>query len=98
VHLVQSRIDEAIHWLEKAVRANPDHPLIHAHLASAYALSSDSARADNELAEARRLSADDRYTSLRHLKATGYFGVPMVRALIESTYFVGLRKAGMPEV
>src|SRR5262249_44111496 len=38
VHLVQSRTEEAIVWLEKAVRANPDHPLIHAHLASAYAL------------------------------------------------------------
>jgi len=27
--------------------------------------------------------------------ATAYFGVPKIRALFESTYFVGLRKAGM---
>jgi hypothetical protein len=27
----------------------------------------------------------------------GYWGVPKIRALCESTYFAGLRKAGMPE-
>jgi hypothetical protein len=27
----------------------------------------------------------------------GYFGVPKVRALLEAAYFVGLRKAWMPE-
>ena len=26
-----------------------------------------------------------------------YLGVPKIRALYEATYFVGLRKAGMPE-
>jgi hypothetical protein len=51
-----------------------------------------------ELAEARRLSADDRYSSLARLHAViGYWGVPKVRALFEATYFAGLRKAGMPE-
>jgi hypothetical protein len=33
----------------------------------------------------------------RRLMALGSFGVPMTRALFESTYFAGLRKAGMPE-
>ena len=97
VHLVQSRINEAVHWLEKAVRANADHPLIHAHLASAYALSGDITGAASELAEARRLSRDNRYASINRLSATGYFGIAMVRTLFENTYFVGLRKAGMPE-
>jgi hypothetical protein len=27
----------------------------------------------------------------------GNWGVPKIRALFEATYFVGLRKAGMPE-
>jgi hypothetical protein len=27
----------------------------------------------------------------------GHWGVPKVRALVEATYFAGLRKAGMPE-
>jgi hypothetical protein len=29
--------------------------------------------------------------------ARNYWGVPKIRALFEATYFVGLRKAGMPE-
>ncbi len=95
--LLQSRTDEAILWLEKARSANPAHPPTHAFLASAYALKGESERAATELAEARRLSGDDRYSSIAHLQAVGYFGVPKVRALFEATYFVGLRKAGMPE-
>ena len=50
-----------------------------------------------ELAEARRLSVDGRYSSVTRLKAVGYFGVPKVRALFEGTFFAGLRLAGMPE-
>jgi adenylate cyclase len=96
VHLIQSRIDEAIVWFEKARSANPLHPLNHAHLASAYALRGETERATLELAEARRLS-DGRYSSIACLKAAQYFGVPKVCALFEATYFAGLRKAGMPE-
>ena len=97
VHLVQSRIDEAIVWLEKARSAMPAHPLPHAHLASAYALKGDNERAAGALAEARTFSADDRYSSIAHLKAVGDFGVPSVRALYEATYFAGLHKAGVPD-
>jgi len=49
-----------------------------------------------ELAEARRLSPDDRYSSLARLR-TVYYGSPKHNALREATYFAGLRKAGMPE-
>jgi tetratricopeptide (TPR) repeat protein len=102
VHLLQSRTDEAIVWLEKARSAIPAHPLPHAYLASAYALEGDTERAATELAEARRLAGDDRYLSIARLKAvgywgSGYWGVPKTRALFETTYFAGLRKAGMPE-
>ena len=47
----------------------------------------------------RRLSGDDRYTSLERLRAFwGAVGMaPKVRTLYEATYFAGLRKAGMPE-
>jgi tetratricopeptide (TPR) repeat protein len=95
-HLLQSRIDEAICWFEKARGANSEHPLPHAYLASAYALKGDRGRAAAELAQARKLSADDRYSSIARLKAMGPFGVPKIRALFEATYFVGLREAGMP--
>ena len=98
-HLLKSRTDEAIVWFEKARNANPLHPQPHSWLAAAYALKSDSKRAAAELAEARRLNSDDRYSSIARLKAApgNFFGVPNIRALYEATYFAGLRKAGMPE-
>jgi hypothetical protein len=40
---------------------------------------------------------DDRYSSIARLRAIGYLGVPKVLAVHEATFFVGLRKAGMPE-
>jgi adenylate cyclase len=97
VHLLQSRTDEAILWLEKARSANPALAPAHAQLASAYALKGESERAAAELAEARRLTRDDRFSSIARLQAVGYFGVPKIRALYEATYFAGLRKAGVPE-
>ncbi len=96
-HLLQSRTDEAILWLEKARRANPQQALTHAFLASAYALKNATERAGAELAEARRLSIDDRFASIARLKAYWSFAVPEIRALHEATFFAGLRKAGMPE-
>jgi TolB-like protein/DNA-binding winged helix-turn-helix (wHTH) protein len=99
VHLLQSRIDEAIPWLEKARNALPGMP--HPYLAAAYALKGETERAASELAEARRLSGDGRYSSIARAKAdgpiSGYWGVAKIRALVEATYFAGLRKAGMPE-
>jgi tetratricopeptide (TPR) repeat protein len=97
VHLLQSRTSEAIVWFEKARNANPVRSIVHAHLASAYALKGETEHAVAELAEARRLSGDDRYASIGRLKAVGYFRVSKIRALYEATYFAGLRKAGMPE-
>ncbi len=99
VHLLQSRIDEAITWLEKARNALPGVP--HPYLVAAYALKGETERAAAELAEARRLSGDDRYSSIARAKAdgpvAGNWGVPKIRALVEATYFAGLRKAGMQE-
>ena len=97
VHLLHSRIDQAIFWLEKARSANSAQPVYRAHLASAYALKGETERAATELAEARRLSADDRYSSIAHLTAAQYFGGPKIHALLETTFFAGLRKVGMPE-
>jgi adenylate cyclase len=97
VHLLQSRTNEAIAWFESARNANPAHPNIRAQLAATYALNGETDRAAVELAEARRLSADDRFSSVARLKAAQYFGVPKIRALFETTYLAGLRKAGLPE-
>ena len=97
VHLLQSSTDEAILWFEKARSANPEHPLPHAYLASAYGLAAEVEQAVGELAEARKLGSDDRYSSIARLRAVGPFGVPKIRALFEATYFVGLQKAGVAE-
>jgi adenylate cyclase len=96
IHLLQSRTEEAVVWLEKARGANPRHSGPHAWLASAYSLKGEDGRAAGELAEARRLSDGDRYRSISRFKAALGFG-PRLLALCESTYFAGLRKAGMPE-
>jgi len=100
VHLLQSRIDEAIVWLEKGRSARPTVPFPRSRLASAYALRGETERAaEAELAEARRLDGGDLFSSIAHVKADSvlWWGVPKIRALFEATYLAGLRKAGMPE-
>lgn len=94
---LQSSTKEAIVWLEKARNHSPALPGIHAQLASAYALDDETERAALELAEARRLSPDDRYSSIVRLRTVNSWWVPKIRALMEATYFAGLRKAGVPE-
>ena len=61
VHLLQSRTNEAVGWLEKARNAAPAHAGIHAPLASAYALGGETERAAAELAEAQRSAGDDSF-------------------------------------
>jgi tetratricopeptide (TPR) repeat protein len=96
VHLLQSRTDEAVVWLEKGRSAMPAVPSFHGRLAAAYALRGETERAASELAEARRLGRERSYSSIARMRA-GYWGVPKIRALYEATYFAGLRKAGVPE-
>jgi TolB-like protein/class 3 adenylate cyclase/tetratricopeptide (TPR) repeat protein len=98
VHLLQSRIDEAIIWLEKARSAVPAASDVRSRLASAYALKGETERAAAELAEARRLDGGDHFSNIANLKARRWrsWG-PKTRALFEATWFAGLRKAGMPD-
>jgi adenylate cyclase len=96
-HLLQSRTDEAIVWCEKARNATPAAAIFRSFLASGYALKGDSERAAAELAEARRLVGDDRYSSIARLRAAEPWEMPKIRALFEATYFAGLRKAEVPE-
>ena len=96
-HLLQSRIDEAVIWCEKACSATPAAAIFRSFLASASALKGDTQRATAELAEARRLVADDRYLSIARVRAITPWGAPTIRDLAEATYLAGLRMAGMPE-
>src|SRR5438067_452083 len=95
VHLLQSHTDEAIVWLEKARSENTRLPFVHAWLAAAYALKGEGERAHSELTEAQQLK--EGYGSRATVQKSPWFAKPEVRALAEATYFVGLRKAGMPE-
>ena len=99
VHLLQSRIDEAIVWFEKARSANPRHPNPHIFLAAAYALRGDTQHATAELAEARKLRGEGSFSSIARMRAGRLWGSlpPKIRSLYDATYFAGLRKAGMPE-
>jgi tetratricopeptide (TPR) repeat protein len=99
VHLLQSRTDEAIVWLEKARSAAPAKPFDRLHLAAAYALGGDLDRAATELTEARKLRGKGSFSSIAKIKAGGLWGSmsPKTRALFEATELAGLRKAGMPE-
>jgi len=94
-HLLQSHIDEAIVWLEKARNATPAAAIFRSFLASAYALKGDIGRSTVELAEARRLVGDNRYSSIARLRAVDSWGVPKISSLYEATYFAGLHKAGV---
>jgi tetratricopeptide (TPR) repeat protein len=111
-HLLRSHTDEAIVWLEKARSALPSVPVVRGRLAAAYALKGETEGAAAELAEARRLACDafssiarlkaggvlgDVFTSIARSKSGGASGVPNMRAVLEATYFAGLRLAGMPE-
>jgi len=103
VHLLQSRIAEALLWAERAGSTSPALPYVHALLASAYGQEGVGERAAAELAEAQRLSPADRYSSIARLRAagldgSGFWGAPRTRALFEATYFAGLCKAGMAEI
>jgi adenylate cyclase len=96
VHLLQSRTDEAIVWLERARSAVPELPFVHALLASAYGLKGETGRAAAELAEARKLGGEGSYSSVAGLRARSFMA-RKIRPLAEATYFAGLLKAGMPE-
>jgi len=98
--LLQSRFEEAILWLEKARGALPKLATRRASLAAAYALHGDAEQAAGELIEAQRLNAN--YSSIARLKPALFRSQlrgarPEIRALFETTYLAGLRKAGMPE-
>jgi hypothetical protein len=95
VYLAQSHIDEAIRWLEKARIAAPELPWVHLRLASVYGLKGETERAAVELAEARRTDHHGHDLSISRVKG-GFWPLTKIDALLETTYYTGLRKAGVP--
>jgi adenylate cyclase len=97
VHLLQSRTDEAIAWIEMARGTIPTFPLVYSFLASAYALNGELERGAALLAETYRLSGKAWVSTIADMRITGYWGPPKIRALYEAVYFAGLRGLGVPE-
>jgi hypothetical protein len=94
---MQSRIDEAIAWLEKGRSGQPKAPDPRYFLAAAYGLRGERGVARAELAEALRLTGSDRYSSVARSRANGDLYTPALPDRWENTYFPGIRAAGMPE-
>ena len=99
VELLKSHTEEAIAAFEKARNDFNNFVYVRSFLAAAYALGGQSERAAAELAEAQRLSNDNRFSSISRVKVELFKDYPTekVHALFETTYIAGLRKAGMPE-
>ena len=95
-HLLMSRIDDAIYWLDKARIADPALPYVYARLAAAKALKGDTELAAAALAEAQRRSTNGEYASIARLRAES-LGSPKIRSLYDAVYFPGLRLAGVPD-
>jgi len=96
-HFLQSRVAEAIPWLEKGRTMFPSFPLAYSFLAAAYALNGEVERGAAELAEHYRLSGKVWVSTIADMKVTGYWGPPKIRELFWTVYFAGLRKLGVPE-
>ncbi len=98
VHLLEGRTQEAIGWLEKArasySQQNREPIYINAWLAAAHALNGEHELARTELEEAWKRGFR---RTMAGLSEDPWYASPKIRALAEATYFVGLRKAGMPE-
>ena len=97
VHLMQSRVDEAIASLEKARSMDPRAWNTHHFLATAYGLKGEKELAIAEMAEAQRLIGSDRFSTIARCRANGDFYTPALRDRWETVYFPGAHAAGLPE-
>jgi adenylate cyclase len=97
VHLLQSRIDEAIAWLERGRSLDPRAWNTHLFLAAAYGFKGELELTRAELAEGQRLMGSDRYSSVACTRANGDLYTPALRDRWETVYFPGIRAAGQPE-
>jgi adenylate cyclase len=94
-HLLKSRVDEAISWLEKARLGSPAVWFVRAWLAAAYADKGDQEHARAELAAAKRLQGGQFERGIAHIAER--FVAPETRALFEKTIRAGLHRASLPE-
>jgi TolB-like protein/DNA-binding winged helix-turn-helix (wHTH) protein len=99
--LFQSHLDQAVSLFEKArtghaARQSEWVYQAHSWLAAAYALNGDTSRAADALAEARKFS-EYPASIAQYRRQVDWLINPNVAAWADSTYFKGLRLAGLPE-
>jgi tetratricopeptide (TPR) repeat protein len=93
-HLLLGHVDQAIDLLRKARAENPRSFVFHLWLAGALGFKGDLDDARAALAEAIKLKPE--MNSLKQMRASSPGNSDYV-ALREKTFYVGLRRAGMPE-
>jgi TolB-like protein/cytochrome c-type biogenesis protein CcmH/NrfG len=94
-HLLQSRVDQSIEWLEKARSGSPAIWYVHAWLAAAYAHKGDLEHARTELAAAMTLQGSGFERGVAHIAER--FVASEIRERFETIIRAGLRRAGIPD-
>jgi hypothetical protein len=94
LHLLQSRTEEAIRLARKRAQRHAYRTIL-SQLACLCLCAQKRDRTRRR--RARRLARDGRLSSIAHVNAGAWQGVPRTRTLFEAIYLTGLRKAGMPE-
>jgi tetratricopeptide (TPR) repeat protein len=94
-HLIQSRLGQAIEWLEKARSGAPSVWFVHAWLAAAHALNGNLKDARAELAAAKSLQGSRFEQGIAH--SAERFVASETRELFDTTVVAGLRRAALPE-
>jgi adenylate cyclase len=96
-HLLAGRLDEAIRMLERARSFSPRLWYVHLHLAAAYGLAQRFKEARQELAEHLRLRPE--FNSLAAISSSmPQVNYPAYLEQCKRTLYIGLRRAGMPDV
>jgi tetratricopeptide (TPR) repeat protein len=95
-HLYMGHLNEAIEYFTKARAVNPRIFFFSLHLAAALGLRGDIDEAKAALAESLKLKPElNSLARMRERWAAGH--TPQYDALLESTWNVGIRRAGLPE-
>jgi TolB-like protein/class 3 adenylate cyclase/cytochrome c-type biogenesis protein CcmH/NrfG len=92
-HLIQSRVDQAIEWLEKARSGTPGVWYVRTWLAAAYALKGNLTFARAEITEAKTLHGTRLEQGIAHIAQR--FVAPEIRERFATTILAGLRRAGL---
>jgi TolB-like protein/Tfp pilus assembly protein PilF len=84
----------AIEWLLKALEVNPAFPQANAHLAMAYALKGDDAKARAAVADLRRVDPHFKFSEYRKPQSSS---PAAYKEYFEKKYIPAARRAGLPE-